>query len=133
MDITVYLPDELGQWAKAAGVNLSGELRRALLAERRRQEETAATLANASEHLLSIEDGDLSYMARLSGTVIAEQGDTTVFVIDGGEVVVYDEGQQRLWRDVDVDDLSNFVSGDEYIEACNAVGVEPVIDIEAMS
>jgi post-segregation antitoxin (ccd killing protein) len=42
MDITVYLPDEIGQWAKDAGLNLSQMLRAEVEAARQRR--TAASI-----------------------------------------------------------------------------------------
>jgi post-segregation antitoxin (ccd killing protein) len=43
----VYLPDELGAWAKQAGLPLSRMLREAIEKERKRQDAVAATLGKA--------------------------------------------------------------------------------------
>src|SRR6266581_3784652 len=47
MDITIYLPDELGQWAKDAGLNLSQTLRSEVEAERHRRTAVDQTLESA--------------------------------------------------------------------------------------
>jgi hypothetical protein len=49
MDITVYLPDELGQWAKDSELNLSQLLRAGVEAARQRR--TAATVEVVEEKI----------------------------------------------------------------------------------
>jgi hypothetical protein len=136
MDITVYLPDELGQWAKETGLNLSATLRGGVEAERRRRSAMAATLEDSEAHELPVTDQDgRSYTVRLHGAIIADPGDGTdgllVFLGKDERVYVFDgRRDQALHEDVDPDELRDWLDQDAlYLDAMAALGREAVIDI----
>jgi hypothetical protein len=81
VDITVYLPDELGAWAKENGVNLSQTLRAQVESERARRKAIADTLADTE----IIEDVEYrngrTYTARLHGTPLHDRvGDVAAYL-----------------------------------------------------
>jgi len=138
MDITVYLPDELGKWAKEHDLNLSRMLRDAVEAEKRRREATATLAAGAATHKLDVREpdgygGGDDITVRFHGTLIATQdisgyGSTEVYRGDDGKVYVHDfEGQ--LHRDIESDALREIVDEPTYIEAMRALGEKVVIDV----
>jgi len=133
MDITVYLPDEIGQWAKDAGLNLSQTLRSEVEAERSRRQAVTQTLAGAEVHTLTIEHPPTgtSYRARLyAARLHGQTGSVQAFLgRNNHEIYVYDERDNSLTDDVAAEDLRNYLSDAEYIEAMNALGKEAVIDI----
>ena len=55
MDITVYLPDDIGKEAKAAQLNLSGILRRGVLEELMWRQATETIQEAARKHDLNVE------------------------------------------------------------------------------
>lgn len=139
MDITVYLPDDLGKWAKERELNLSRMLREAVEAEKRRREVVAGLAAEATIHELAAREpselaGDGPDIdVRLHGTLIAEQsvsghGSTEVYMGQDGKIYVHDF-QGELHRDVEPDDLGEFVTGSAYIKVMHAIGQVPVIDV----
>lgn len=130
MDITVYLPDELGRRAKDANVNLSAALRGEVEAELRRRETTAKTAAQATEHRLTVEGDTGTYQVRLHGKRIAEDRNVAVFVGEDAQLYVYDWGRAKLVRNVEVEDLRDWLGDDEaYVEAMAALGEEAIIDV----
>jgi hypothetical protein len=52
-----------------------------------------------------------------------------VYVKEDGDFVVYDAARCRKADARDADELRELVDDDTYIEAMNAIGVTPVIDI----
>ena len=131
MDITVYLPDEIGRWAKDNDINLSGVLRAELTAERERSEARAALLQGAEEWRLAVEGDNGHYTARLHGTaLIEEQKDgVQVFLGEDDNIYVYDGGREHL-HGVDVGELRDWITDDgAYVEAMRALGEDAVIDV----
>src|ERR1035441_698196 len=129
MDITVYLPDELGQWAKDAGLPFSQMLRAEVQAERDRRQ-AAATLQKAAEvHELDVEDAQTghSYTARFHGTPLHElEGNAQAFLSEDGDVWVYIESSGNLEELTEgvmsVDEQLQLILCDgEYIEAMHAL------------
>ena len=98
MDITIYLPDELGQWAKDAGLNLSQTLRSEVEAERHRRTAVDQTLESAGVVRLRVEGRDgRTYTARLHATTLHEEtGDVQAYLGEDGRVYVYDERDSTL-------------------------------------
>ena len=132
MDITVYLPDEIGTWAKEARLNLSAMLRNAVVEEKAQLEAINTALEGAQEQRIKIEDADgRIYTARFTGTLIAEGRDCTFYLKDDGELLQHDTFNQKYdliqenWDEALRDALAN----DEYIEACHALGLDPVVDV----
>jgi post-segregation antitoxin (ccd killing protein) len=134
MDITVYLPDELGKWAKEHDLGLSRLLRDAVEVERKRREAAARTLEGAEAHDVTVEDRDgRCFTARVHGTVIAEDGNVNgqvlVFLGKNRKVYVWDERRGALQEDVDTGALRNWLNDGPYIDAMTALGEDAVIDV----
>ena len=132
MDITVYLPDELGRQAKDAELNLSGLLRAAVTEELERREAVSNTLENTKEHILTVSDEeDRLYDARLVGQEIAydERLEQTVYVTDDERVILYDSERQKYWQVDDPKDELKHLGPFAYTEALHALGLRPTVDI----
>ena len=135
MDITIYLPDDLGKWAKEHNLGLSRMLRDAVEAERQRQNAVAETLASAETHDLTVEDDDGNpYTARLHAALIAEQDsgvarDVYAYLGKDELVYVYDERASKLYRGVSTEELRDWLYDDQYAAAMRALGEEVVIDV----
>jgi hypothetical protein len=139
MDITIYLPDDLGRWAKEHDLNLSRMLREAVENEKRSRAVAATTLGDARIHTLAVgdvgtaDDSD-DFTARLHGTLIATQaiddghGITQVYLGQDGKVYIYDF-LGALHRDVTPDVLREHLDDAAYVKAMHAIGRVPVIDI----
>jgi hypothetical protein len=135
VDITVYLPDELGRKAKEAGINLSRMLRDAVEEEMDRREAVAETLGGAVEHLLECTDEEgRSYTGRLVGSLISDHdaGGRNVYLTEDERVLVHDEDegwieevQQESYEEV----LGRLLSNEAYLDAMAALGLKPVIDL----
>jgi len=132
VDITIYLPDELGQRAKSRpDINLSRMLRDAL--EEQFEEEAAMvkTLEEATVHKLNLEDDDgRSYVGTITGTKIADssKGDVEVFLTDEQNVLVYDVDKQRYYVDTGELDLEEVIGDrDAYMDAMHALGRTPTV------
>ena len=135
MDITVYLPDALGKWAKDHDLPLSRMLRDAVDGEQQRRQAIASTLAGAETHDLTVEDDDGNpYTARLHGALLVEQEhgpnhDTFVYLGKDEGVYVYHEPRSKLYQDVSHDDLREWLDDSLYAEAMRALGEDVVIDV----
>jgi post-segregation antitoxin (ccd killing protein) len=136
VDITVYLPAELGAWAKANRLNLSGTLRAAVEAEQERRRAVEATLADAKTTDLTVDDDEgYSYTARIHGVLIADQVShgsedaVEVYLGRDGKIYVYQVHQSKLWRGVPANTLRHWLDNGPYVAAMRALGEEVVIDI----
>ena len=130
MDINVYLPDELGAWAKNAGLNLSGLLRNAVEGQRRRAE----AIVHAEMHELEVEDDHgRAYTAQVHGTLIAEEDEpeVRVFLTEDERVVVHSGGTLHVLSVGEAGvRLQGFLPGlDQYLDAMQALGQHPVVEI----
>ena len=91
MKINVHLPDELGNKVKEAGLNLSALLRAAAEEELYRRKTVAKTLKDSKEVKLQLEDNEYqAYVGTFTGTLIAEDKDTQVYMAEDDRVLVYD-------------------------------------------
>src|SRR5205809_5294372 len=120
MDITIYLPDELGKWAKESDLPLSRMLRDAVEAERDRRKAVDSTLAEAATFDLDVEDRDgNSYTARIHGALIAGPEYSPIEVYLGKDEKVYVYDQSKLYEDVSREDLRDWIGSDRaaYSEA----------------
>lgn len=138
MDITVYLPDEIGKWAKEHDLGLSRMLRDAVAAEKRRLEAGAALKAKAETYLMSVAEpndhgGTDYYLARVHGRRIGagtlNHGDVYVYAGENGKLYVHNSADDSLVRDVDPGELRKYTDETAYVEAMRALGEEVVIDI----
>jgi hypothetical protein len=138
MDITIYLPDETGRWAKEHELPLSRMLRDAVDAERRRREALDKTKGEAETFELAAREANSyggfdEFTARLHGTLVGRQslgihGSVDVYQGEDGKLYVHDYDGQ-LHRDVDPEDLSDHLNEATYLQAMRTLGEEPVIDI----
>lgn len=144
VDITVYLPNELGVWAKQHGLNLSRMLRDAVLAEQDRQEAVKAAQGEIAVHRLFV-DG---YVVRLHAREVASATyigggvghDERLYETQDGRILVYD-GIAGVLYSFDADDEANptvtvtdpecwqYGDRDFYVALMTALGREPVFDI----
>ena len=132
MDITIYLPDELGQQAKAdSNVNLSRMLRDALVTYYQEVDTVDATLTNATEYTLKLEDEEgRSYKGRITATRIADSGLLEVFLTDEENVVLYDADKAEYWVIEDPEEeLKDSLDQDAYLDVMAALGRDPVVDL----
>lgn len=142
MDITVYLPDELGNWARDHDLHLSRMLCEAVEAEKRRREASAALAAETTTHELAVSEpgspggtgGTGDYTARLHGVLIATQhlgggGSIDIYAGEDDKMYVHYTADGRLRRDVEPEQLRQYVDEPTYITAMRALGEDAVIDI----
>ena len=132
VDITIYLPDEIADRAKRQNVNLSRLLRDALAAQFQQEDAMAKTLEGASQVVLQLENEDgRTYKGRITATKIAGSGDVEVFLTEEENVVVYEENKCKYSVCEDPEeDLRGWLTDDQYIEAMNALGIEPTVDLD---
>lgn len=133
VDVTVYLPDDVGERAKNEGINLSRTLRDALHDELARRDAMSSALKDTQTHELQLEDKEGNpFTGRIAGTVLAEdvRHDVTVFLTDDERVIVYDErrSQHQIIDDPE-DDLRGWLSDGAYTEAMNALGIKAIVDL----
>ena len=110
MNITVYLPDELGKWAKEHDLHLSRMLREAVEIEKRRCDASTALAAETTTHELAVSEpgsssGTDDYTARLHGVLIATQhlggrGSINVYAGEDDKMYLHYTADGRLHRDV---------------------------------
>jgi hypothetical protein len=132
VDITVYLPDEIGTKAKEAKLNLSALLRVAVVDELEREAIVAKTLGDSTVHEMTVEDDEGRGMVdvRLHGaSLAAEQDGTAAFLTEDERLVVYDDRRHQLVWLTDEEDLRQWLSGRNYVKAMAALGKKAVIDI----
>jgi hypothetical protein len=137
MDITVYLPDEIGERAKKEDLKLSRMLRDAVIAELDRRGAMVETLSTIETYELwpmtNHETGGL-YVGRIRGKRLWSDGvrevylteDKRVLAHDGPDLYRFDERPEEL-----VGNLADWMGGPgpEFFEVCEALGIRPVIDL----
>ena len=130
MDITIYLPDELGERAKREGINLSRMLRDELAVELQRRATMAQTLNSPHTFELSLEREGEGYVGRVTGKRIAEGHYVEVFLTDDERVLLYDESRSDYWVIEDpAEELRDCLDDDEYARALAALGLTVVVDL----
>lgn len=134
MNITVYLPDALGESAKAARINLSRTLRDAIEDQLERQATINQTLAGASVYELKLQDErGQQYTGRLTGVQIAAERDADVEVyltIDERVIAYRPSLASYSVLPVPADELPRLgLSPHACYEAFTKLGMKPVIDV----
>jgi hypothetical protein len=136
VDITVYLPDDIGAEAKKREFNLSGLLRGAVQDEINGQDERKRLLAEFTGkeiHTLEVDDDTGTYTVRLHAKFLGQRADekVSVYFAEDERIYVYEDERNRLHRDVTRDDLADWFDGDTdgYVAVMNALGDDAVIDI----
>jgi hypothetical protein len=135
VDITVYLPDEVAQRAKAQNVNLSRILRDALTAQFAEEDAVSATLEQASTVTLELQTEDgRAYRGRMAATLIGEDATTgtAVYLRRTGEVIAY-RAEDRAFRTLadPAGELLEVLPTTAYIAAMDALGIVPEVDLDA--
>ncbi len=136
MDITVYLPDDVAQRAKAGNVNLSRVLRDALTAQFTEEDAVKATLDEAGTVTLELRTDDgRAYRGRMQAALLGESPEkaTAVYLRRTGEVVAY-RAEERSLRPVDdpASELFAVLPTDRYFAAMDALGLVPEVDLDAL-
>jgi post-segregation antitoxin (ccd killing protein) len=138
MNHNVYLPDELGQQAKDAELNLSRLLRDAVTDELERIEAVSMTLENPQKHEVWIEGNEGGYTGRITGTLLYwnDNNDDQIFLTDDERVLVYDGNRQKVEeleadRDGTLEErLRGWIADPSaYVDVLNQLGLEAVIDL----
>jgi hypothetical protein len=104
MDITVYLPDEIGARAKAADLKFSRLLRDAVTGELDRREALeAARDGMVKQRVQASEDrhGENPVVLRFTGRALAGGFETTVWLLEDGRVLVVGEGGYDQFADAE--------------------------------
>ncbi len=135
MDITVYLPDDIAQRAKAQNVNLSRVLRDALTAQFAKEDAVSATLEEARKVSLELrtEEGR-PYRGSMDATLIGEDATagTAVYLRLNGEVICYRPDDRQFWTLTDPErELLTLLPTAQYIAAMDAIGIVPEVDLDA--
>jgi hypothetical protein len=114
-------------------------LREAVKAEKRRREAAATLEDGTATHKLDVREpnsygGSDDITVRLRGTLIATQdvddghGSTEAYLGEDGKLYIHDF-LGELHRDMEPDDLREYLDEAAYIKAMRALGQEPVIDV----
>lgn len=130
MDITVYLPDEIGARAKEAGLNLSGLLRAAVVEELERSDTVAQTLSEPQVYEVDlVDDEGRLYTGRITGAQLAEDDRREVFLTEDERLLFYDGRKLAYWEVDDPEDLEDQLSPGAWAEVCHALGITPTVDL----
>jgi post-segregation antitoxin (ccd killing protein) len=93
VDITVYLPDDIGTWAKEEGLNLSATLRAEIEAERERRKARAEITAEGFERIETYDamrERDVAFQGHSIGTD-PDRG-AEAYLTPKGSIAVVGEG-----------------------------------------
>ena len=144
MNITVYLPDEIGRWAKdAQDLDLSALLRTAVEREREYRDWLAEPASDIKAHELRVEGDNGTYTVRLHAKEIARNlqrnHDEYLYVTEDERVLVYDNDADKLYgfdphetsASITYTDAAHWEHGDPdfYLALMQALGEDAVIDI----
>lgn len=132
MDITVYLPEDIGKRAKTADpdLNLSLLLRNAVVEELDRRERVAGMLKGAGEHELELESPEGSrYTGVLTGKKVWwGETDEEVYVTTDKRVMVYNGDTCQLAEVEDAEDWSG-ANFDLYLAIADALGQRARVEV----
>jgi hypothetical protein len=135
VDVTLYLPDELGGRAKAEFERgeLSRLLQDAVRNELERRETVTKTLNDVQTYEVAVEDAEgRTFLGRITGQLIAEndRAEIEVFLTQDERVLVYDGARMKHYELTDpVEGLKNWLIGADYTDALHALGETPVVDL----
>jgi post-segregation antitoxin (ccd killing protein) len=129
--INVYLPDDIGEFAKGAKLNLSGLLRQAVIAEQRRMAAAKALGKQAEEFDLMLESAEGErYVGVLKGKQLTEdRREQTVYQTTDGRVMVYDEPSLSIREIKEAGDAKDWGFVQDYIAVCAALGQDARIEV----
>ena len=131
MKVNIYLPDDLGARAKADGLPLSQMLQQAVRDYYQEAQAMATTLSSAREIILDLaDDNGGRYKGRFTGTPIGSDDRRSVYLLEDGRVLLYDE-DNLSYHDIsdNVEQELEALERSAYIDAMTALGLEPVVDL----
>jgi len=141
MNITVYLPDELGHRAKDAELPFSRLLRDAVteelqrVAELKRLEETSEAEVRTYTLKVPEKNGD-DWLARIRAKRIVATDGLDVFHTDKDDIVIYGchSGAFQIYNSHDKENISSFLkkiapSADEYVHVAKSLGLIRIVDL----
>lgn len=130
LDITVYLPDELGQRAKEAELPFSRLLRSAVQDELARREAATDGADQMERHELQVRDDRGDYTARFTGQQVGGSDHHEVYLLEDGRVLWHDAREARL-QEVDdpVEDLREILKTGTYRSVVERLGLTPVVEL----
>src|SRR4249919_875458 len=138
MNVNVYLPDDLGRQAKAElpRGRLSQLLQAAVVDELERRAAMSKTLEAPETFKVEIDADEGGYTGRITGKVIAEDDDVTVYLTTDERVIAYDANKLR-YKELGNEPRMSFdeemrawlPDAAAYSAAMLALGEKPVIDI----
>jgi len=130
VDITVYLPDEIGTRAKAESLPLSRMLRDAVVQELNEREAMSNTLEKTEAHEVDLEDKNGEpYTGRITGVVIADDGDDVIYLTDDKRVIAYNNWRKSYDVLSDPEEELRGLPPGAYTDAMEALGIKVVIDL----
>ena len=136
MDITVYLPDEIGARAKEAGMNLSRTLRDAVESELEHMSAMKEITKDPQEWLLNLvtPDGE-PYEGRIMGSLLCENGrGDQVLVTEDERIILYNPHQARYDVLGEEDDIGEILenlcdTSEEYVSVMSQLGFTATVDL----
>ena len=137
MNHNVYLPDDVSERAKEAGLNLSGMLRATIVEELERRTAVSEALAETQEYSIEgLEDDEgRPYTGLVVGKEIAisERTGSVVYLTDDERVIIHDAEDRKIHQFEDHEDLLTAAresrDGEMYADAARALGLTPVINL----
>ena len=131
MDITVYLPNELGAKAKEAELPFSRLLRAAVEEELERRATMKLTLEDAGPYELRLEDQEgRPYVGQFVGTFVVQDRDAHVYVTEDERVLLYDASKMQVHEMDDVqEELRNWLDNDAYAEVGHTLGFPVIVEL----
>jgi len=143
MNLNLYLPDELGEQAKAEKLKLSRLLREAVVRELHRRSQMSDMLGEAQVYEVALGDDDEhAYTGLVRGRLVYESPGRLVFATSDKRVIIYYGGEANpddhrfavLNADASEGELVDFLSAHidfdfEVVDACRALGVRPVVEL----
>lgn len=131
MDVTVYLPDELGARAKEEKINLSGTLRAAVKTELGRREKVrkaVGDLGKPKEFKVRVVENDKEHTGRITGWAIDHNNDWDVYLTADDRVIVYNEFRSS-YDAMTLDEARAGLDATLFPDALSFLGVEPIVDL----
>lgn len=129
---TVYLPDDLGQWAKDQNLNLSAMLRHAVLRVQRHQAAVAEAESRPDVFMLPVDTAEgRTYTVRLHGKLVAHTDDYALYLTGTDQFFLHVTADGNELRELDrITDLDpKAFDLDFYVTAADAMQEDVVIDV----
>jgi hypothetical protein len=137
MNFNVYLPDDIGERAKEEDLKLSRMLRDAVTEEFKRRDAMTAALNEKTTYEVDVIVDGYPVTGRITGTLIVDDGEWELYLTEDRRVLLVGGQTYTHFNDPEHDLYDFFVGGREpderemepYIQACQALGFRPVIEL----